>query len=216
MSHNEQPTQLNQPRAALLFEYVKSSSCSTSSIATEHYAIGYVIHGNCRVHSACRSFDLPEQCLYVLERGKHIIESRPDCNGVFEHIVMHLDKLDQQAESSVDVEDRRLESVVMSAVAENLTLEELAERCFVSVSTFKRHFRRRYSMPPHRWFISRRLDIAYRAVIATDVPITEIAKMCGFPNPSHFISAFKRQYNVTPASLRRSSIHEGAEQVPSE
>lgn len=205
MSHNEQPTQLNQPRAALLFEYVKSSSCSTSSIATEHYAIGYVIHGNCRVHSACRSFDLPEQCLYVLERGKHIIESKPDCNGVFEHIVMHLDKLDQQAESSVDVEDRRLESVVMSAVAENLTLEELAERCFVSVSTFKRRFRKRFSVPPHQWLVIRKLELAYRILLATDVAVTEVARLCGFTNSSHFIAAFKRRYNTTPASLRRAN-----------
>lgn len=205
MSHNEQPTQLNQPRAALLFEYVKSSSCYTSSIATEHYAIGYVIHGNCRVHSACRSFDLPEQCLYVLERGKHIIESKPDCNGVFEHIVMHLDKLDQQAESSVDVEDRRLESVVMSAVAENLTLEELAERCFVSVSTFKRRFRKRFSVPPHQWLVIRKLELAYRILLATDVAVTEVARLCGFTNSSHFIAAFKRRYKTTPASLRRAN-----------
>ena len=205
MSHNEQTTPLNQPHAALLFEYVKSSSCSTSSIATEHYAIGYVIHGNCRVHSACRSFDLPEQCLYVLERGKHIIESMPDCNGVFEHIVMHLDKLDQQAESSVDVDDRRLESVVMSAVAENLTLEELAERCFVSVSTFKRRFRKRFSVPPHQWLVIRKLELAYRILLATDVAVTEVARLCGFTNSSHFIAAFKRRYNTTPASLRRAN-----------
>ena len=205
MSHNEQTTPLNQPHAALLFEYVKSSSCSTSSIATEHYAIGYVIHGNCRVHSACRSFDLPEQCLYVLERGKHIIESKPDCNGVFEHIVMHLDKLDQHAESAVDVEDSRLESVVMSAVAENLTLEELAERCFVSVSTFKRRFRKRFSIPPHQWLVIRKLELAYRILLATDVAVTEVARLCGFTNSSHFIAAFKRRYNTTPASLRRAN-----------
>lgn len=192
-----------QPKTALLFEYIKSSSNSTSSIATEYYAIGYIIHGNCCVHSDCRSFAIPEQCLYILERGRHIIENKPDCNGMFEQVVMHLDESDISADVVSEAEDSRLDNVVMGAVVENLTLEELADRCFVSVSTFKRHFRKRYSMPPHQWFIIRKLDLAYRMILATDVPVTEIARLCGFTNSSHFIAAFKRRYDTTPALLRR-------------
>ena len=203
MSEHRQESYIQQPNTALLFEYIKSSSASTSSISTEHYAIGYIIHGNCRVHSESRSFDIPEQCLYVLERGKHIIRNSPDCNGVFEQIVMHLDKSDIAPENINADNDKRLESVVMGAVAENLTLEELAERCFVSVSTFKRRFRKRFSLPPHKWFIIRKLDLAYRMILATDVAITEVARLSGFTNSSHFIAAFKRRYSTTPASLRR-------------
>ena len=203
MSEHIQESYIQQPNTALLFEYIKSSSASTSSISTEHYAIGYIIHGNCRVHSESRSFDIPEQCLYVLERGKHIIRNSPDCNGVFEQIVMHLDKSDIAPENINEDNDKRLESVVMGAVAENLTLEELAERCFVSVSTFKRRFRKRFSLPPHKWFIIRKLDLAYRMILATDVAITEVARLSGFTNSSHFIAAFKRRYSTTPASLRR-------------
>jgi AraC-like DNA-binding protein len=116
---------------------------------------------------------------------------------------MHLEASDMPRSVVADVDDSRLDSVVMGAVVENLSLEELAERCFVSVSTFKRHFRKRYSMPPHQWFIIRKLDLAYRMILATDVPVTEIARLCGFTNSSHFIAAFKRRYNTTPASLRR-------------
>jgi AraC-like DNA-binding protein len=106
-------------------------------------------------------------------------------------------------DSAIERDEKRMEDVVMGAVAENLSLDKLAERCYVSVSTFKRHFRKRYSMPPHQWFIIRKLDLAYRMILATDVPVTEIARLCGFTNSSHFIAAFKRRYNTTPASLRR-------------
>ena len=116
---------------------------------------------------------------------------------------MHLDKSDIAPENINEDNDKRLESVVMGAVAENLTLEELAERCFVSVSTFKRRFRKRFSLPPHKWFIIRKLDLAYRMILATDVAITEVARLSGFTNSSHFIAAFKRRYSTTPASLRR-------------
>lgn len=113
--------------------------------------------------------------------------------------------------ATAEVDDKRLESVVMGAVAENLTLEELAERCFVSVSTFKRRFRKRFSLPPHKWFIVRKLDLAYRMILATDVAVTEVARLSGFTNSSHFIAAFKRRYNITPASLRRQQRKEQEE-----
>ena len=203
---------MNNIHTAVLFEYIRNSSCTTFSTVTEYYAIGYILHGDCQLTTRGECIKIPANSLYVLGRGRHIINNMPDANGVFEQVIMHLKPNEADVAMPVDSDDNRLEQVVMSAVSENLSLEELADRCYVSVSTFKRHFRRRYSMPPHRWFISRRLDIAYRAVIATDVPITEIAKMCGFPNPSHFISAFKRQYNVTPASLRRSSVRDGVEE----
>jgi AraC-like DNA-binding protein len=116
---------------------------------------------------------------------------------------MHLEPDDMSASNVVDSNDERIEQVVMAAVAENLSLEELAERCYVSVSTFKRRFRRRFSLSPHRWFILRRLDLAYRLILATDLAVTEIARLCGFTNASHFISAFKRHYKTTPALLRR-------------
>lgn len=203
MAENNITTTNLPAKAAILFEYIKNSSDSVSTVATDYYAIGYIMHGNCRIHTNMRCIDIPEQCLYVLERGRHIIENNADCNGLFEQVVMHLDREMLGVDSIVERDDRRMEDVVMGAVAENLSLERLAERCYVSVSTFKRRFRKRYSMSPHRWFIQRRLDLAYRMILATDISITEVARMCGFTNPSHFIAAFKRQYGSTPSILRR-------------
>lgn len=203
MAENNITTTNLPAKAAILFEYIKNSSDSVSTVATDYYAIGYIMHGNCRIHTNMRCIDIPEQCLYVLERGRHIIENNADCNGLFEQVVMHLDREMLGVDSIVERDDRRMEDVVMGAVAENLSLERLAERCYVSVSTFKRRFRKRYSMSPHRWFIQRRLDLAYRMILATDISITEVARMCGFTNPSHFIAAFKRQYGATPSILRR-------------
>lgn len=211
MHNDEQNCSPQKAQAAVLFEYIRNTSKATFSIATEYYAVGYIFHGNCRVLSGCKCHDVPENCLYVLERGKHIIKNAPDPNGVFEQVVIHLEPDAMPSDRGADSGDERLEQVVMSSVAENLSLDELAERCYVSVSTFKRRFRRRFSLSPHQWFILRRLDLAYRMILATDLAITEIARLCGFTNPSHFISAFKRRYHITPASLRRTSRKEQGE-----
>ena len=211
MQFNDSGASQVKHQAAVLFEYIRNTAKSTFSIATEYYAVGYIIHGNCRIVSDCKYYDVPENCLYILERGKHIIKNATDPHGVFEQVIIHLAPDDVLAPVPVDSSDERMEQVVMAAVAENLSLEELAERCYVSVSTFKRRFRRRFSLSPHRWFILRRLDLAYRLILATDIAVTEIARLCGFPNPSHFISAFKRHYKATPASLRRTHRDEHGE-----
>ena len=206
MDYREKRMEANDAHAAVLFEYIRNTSPVTSTISTEHYAIGYIIKGNCCIVSRDKRFKVPENCLYVLERGRHIVKNVTNPNGVFEQVIMHLKPDESEIATSSDADEDRLEHVVMSAVAENLSLEELAERCYVSVSTFKRRFRRRFSLPPHRWFTLRRLNLAYRVILATDLPIAEIARMCGFTNPSHFISAFKRQYDITPANLRRRGV----------
>lgn len=199
----------NVPRSAILFEYVRNRKNATLEVATEHYAVGYIFHGSCRVVTDDLSHDVSERCPYILERGHHIIESTTDENSVFEQIVMHLDSGSMPVSSTQTTEDERLESVVLSAVTENVSLEELADRCYVSVSTFKRRFRRRFSISPHRWFLLRKLELAYRIILSTDQSIAEVARLCGFINASHFISSFKRHYRVTPATLRRRS--KGAE-----
>ena len=91
MAENNITTTNLPAKAAILFEYIKNSSDSVSTVATDYYAIGYIMHGNCRIHTNMRCIDIPEQCLYVLERGRHIIENNADCNGLFEQVVMHLD-----------------------------------------------------------------------------------------------------------------------------
>ena len=205
MRDKEPTNTVRQPQAAVLFEYIRNTSKATFSVATEHYAVGYIFHGNCTILSGCKRHTIPENCLYILERGKHIIRNTTDPNGIFEQVVIHLEPNDIAAGYITDTDDERMEQVVMAAVAENLSLEELADRCYVSVSTFKRRFRRRFSLSPHRWFILRRLDLAYRIIMATDLAVTDVARLCGFTNPSHFISAFKRHYATTPSALRRTA-----------
>lgn len=211
----EQRPEFSEPRSAILFEYVKNSENATIEVATEHYAIGYIFHGSCRILSDSIMRDVVEHSPYVLDRGHHMIESVTDDNNVFEQIMLHLDIANTIAKSDIAVEDEqttkfteRLESVVLSAVTENVSLEELAERCFVSVSTFKRRFRNRFSMSPHRWFLARKLELAYRITLRTNLSIADVARVCGFVNASHFISTFKRYYKMTPASIRRDSYKE--------
>lgn len=100
-------------------------------------------------------------------------------------------------------EDERFAQVVEYGLKYAVAVEVLAEMCCQSISTFKRHFRARYSIPPHRWFILRKLELAYTIILERDVTVVELTKLCGFNNTSHFISAFRKRYDISPARLRK-------------
>lgn len=79
-----------------------------------------------------------------------------------------------------------------------LTVEDYAYLTGRSESTFRRDFKARFGTTPRQWIIRRRLEKAQALLHDTDWDVTRIAEAVGYDNVSHFISAFKRQYQRTP------------------
>lgn len=100
-------------------------------------------------------------------------------------------------------EDVRLAQAIEYGLRYAVAVEELADICCQSISTFKRHFRALYSMSPHRWFTLRKLEIAYNIILERDIAIVELTKICGFKSSSHFIAAFRKYFGISPARLSR-------------
>lgn len=103
-------------------------------------------------------------------------------------------------------DDSRFYQAIISGLLKDTTIEEMAEASCISVSTFKRRFRSRYSTSPHSWFVSQRLKIAYTLIISTNINVRELTMLCGFRSVSHFIALFRRRYSTTPLRLRRTCI----------
>ena len=103
-------------------------------------------------------------------------------------------------------EDMRFESAILQGIVANLSIEEIADMCCYSVSTFKRRFNERYQVPPHRWMLNCRMNIACEMLCTTRAATIDIATRCGFVNVSHFIACFRRHFGVTPTQYRRNHI----------
>lgn len=84
-----------------------------------------------------------------------------------------------------------------------ITIAEMAERCNMCPSTFKRKFAEHYGLPPHKWQIKHRLNRAAEMLLATDLLVKQIAYECGFATPSHFIRSFKKEFGCTPERFRQ-------------
>ena len=104
--------------------------------------------------------------------------------------------------SNVDSAYGSFEQVIYSHIFHDISIEELASKSHRSLTSFKKEFKRHFMMPPHRWFIRQRLMQSRLLLISTSKSISEIGNECTFPNTSHFIKLFKKEYGATPAIYR--------------
>ncbi|MBI1341918.1 MAG: helix-turn-helix domain-containing protein [Terrimonas sp.] len=87
--------------------------------------------------------------------------------------------------------------------AYNLKLEEFAQLCHMSLSTFKKNFKEYYHSTPAVWLKERKLDKALHQLLSSDVSISQIAFESGFEDTSHFIRVFKQKHKLTPLQYRQ-------------
>lgn len=87
--------------------------------------------------------------------------------------------------------------------AYNLKLENYAQLCHMSLSTFKKSFNNYYHTTPASWLKGKKLDLARQQVLGSDLNISQISFECGFEDTSHFIRVFKQKYHLTPLQYRQ-------------
>lgn len=84
----------------------------------------------------------------------------------------------------------------------NLSLDNYAELCNRSLSSFKRDFQKIYNETPGRWLLNKRLDYSVLLLKNDNKNISQVVFECGFEDLSHFSRAFKARFGVSPSSYR--------------
>ncbi len=86
----------------------------------------------------------------------------------------------------------------------NLSLEELAKLCNLSLSSFKREFKKVFNNTPNNYISNQKLKRAKELLRITDMPISEIAYGVGFNDPLYFTRIFKKKIGSSPTQYRES------------
>ena len=81
------------------------------------------------------------------------------------------------------------------------TLEELAHYTGRSLATFKRDFKKVSDLTPEKWLIRKRLEVAYALIKKGGKKVADVYAEVGFKNQSHFSTAFKKAYGVSPKAI---------------
>jgi AraC family transcriptional regulator len=89
-----------------------------------------------------------------------------------------------------------------AGAAEPLGLSDMAERAGLSRYHFLRAFRAATGTTPHQYLVASRLRRAARLLLATELPVTEVALEAGFGDLSNFIRTFRRAAGRSPRAFR--------------
>jgi AraC-like DNA-binding protein len=87
-----------------------------------------------------------------------------------------------------------------------ITIEELADYCNLSLSSFKREFAKIYTDTPANYIKTKRLEKATDLLLLSNKGISAIAFECGFNDLSNFTKSFRDKYNTTPSKYRLNQI----------
>ncbi len=87
---------------------------------------------------------------------------------------------------------------------EPLPAEMVARQAFVSPSHLNRLFVKELKRPVARYITKRRMEIAQSLLRHSQLPIHEIGRQVGYPNPSHFSQVFAREVQQSPQNYRSS------------
>jgi AraC-like DNA-binding protein len=89
-------------------------------------------------------------------------------------------------------------------LGDRVSLLELARACGATPLQVLRAFRASYGIPPHRYQVQRRVEVARRH-LGHGADIATLAAELGFADQSHFTRAFKSVVGVTPGAYRRAA-----------
>ena len=88
-----------------------------------------------------------------------------------------------------------------------LRLEDYAELCHCSLSTFKREFQQIFHETPGKWITRRRVEHAANILVNTDQSVSEVAFESGFEDLSHFSRVFKQVTGKSPSAYKKAMYY---------
>lgn len=110
--------------------------------------------------------------------------------------------------SSIPIRHNLVDSAIQylnSNFTQSITLKDVAESLCVSETHLIHKFTSQVGISPMRYLQQIRIEAAKRLLIATAMPINEIAAQVGFDDPLYFSRVFKQKMGTSPSSLRNSA-----------
>jgi AraC family transcriptional regulator len=100
-------------------------------------------------------------------------------------------------------QERRACDALAARLEGDIPLKEIAAECGLSVSHFSRAFRQSTGLPPHRWLLRQRIQVAKVMMEDNRQTLAQIAVTAGFADQSHFTRVFAKHAGISPGAWRR-------------
>jgi len=116
--------------------------------------------------------------------------------------------------ASADPVVARAMGLALQTLAQNLGMDEVARRAGVSRRTLELRFRRAFGHGPAREIRARKLALAQRLLVETDLGVADVARRCGCGSVQAFTTLFRRTWGHPPAEHRRTKTLNSERSTP--
>ncbi|HEV8515969.1 MAG TPA: AraC family transcriptional regulator [Cyclobacteriaceae bacterium] len=130
----------------------------------------------------------------------------------FEELMLHLlykyphQILSFQSNKPDSFSDFEIRKAVETNIANNVSVEELAFLCKLSLSTFKRRFAKLYGTSPNKWILQQRMEMAKNLLSHYDQKPSEVYYKVGYENHSSFTQSFRQTFGITPKEFQQQQL----------
>ena len=131
----------------------------------------------------------------------------------FEELMLHLLEtyplrlLSFQINKNHHFNDLEIRKVVETNITNNISVDEMAFLCNVSLSTFKRRFMTIYGTSPSKWMLQKRMELARDLLLHHKEKPSEIFYKVGYENHSSFTQSFKQTFGTTPKDFQLQQLN---------
>jgi AraC-like DNA-binding protein len=88
-------------------------------------------------------------------------------------------------------------------IQERISVTQLAATMNLSKVYFSNLFTKSFGIPPVKYINQRKLNLAAKKIIGSDLSIKEISYLLGFENEMYFSRVFKNEFGVSPLSYKK-------------
>ena len=128
------------------------------------------------------------------------------CQGLLLAILGLLAPADRRTRSVNTQFSKNINNIIgqiRSSPAENYSIEKWAKECGFTRSYFIQVFKKATGMSPHQYLTHTRIKYAKEMLLFTDIPVSKIGEVCGYPDCNYFSRIFKKTEGISPVQYRK-------------
>ena len=95
-----------------------------------------------------------------------------------------------------------IEKMNSEFTANELSVSALARECGITDSYFRRIFTEKFGISPKEYIIRLRIGYAKDLLSVGGISVSEVARSCGYAEPTHFSREFSKRVGISPAEFK--------------
>jgi AraC family transcriptional regulator len=104
-----------------------------------------------------------------------------------------------------------MKELVHTKMADDLTLDEMAQSAGLSTAYFSQMFRKTTGESPYQYVLRHRVERAKEMLRVAEERVLDVAVACGFKTQQHFARVFRQMCGASPTEYRQEFLRQEAD-----